>query len=335
MTNSSNITTKCDALPASAPLNAVGKPYSASYHPDYKMRHKPPSVARLHKPAKLPMVGDEDERKARAKKIRAAWQKTTESIIETGQLLIAARDALPRGAFTTMVTNELPFGPRTAQMLMAVAEHPVLSNAKHVSLLPPSWGTLYQLTRLPLTLVEQYVEDGTITPKLERKDVMALPGAQIGRVITSHKPKQSEEPSVTNRQNLPTRPALVVAPMAKQPSTVTADPKVTIPLIDDGTDDADEGDGPQQFWQRSLANMAGDAIALEAAWTRQHGAAWRSFPVSRDLATLAREAADAWISLADQLDARVAPVVPTSTAAAPADDGLDIPASLRREPATP
>jgi hypothetical protein len=30
---------------------------------------------------------------------------------------------------------------------MAVAEHPVLSNSAHVQNLPPSWGTLYELTK--------------------------------------------------------------------------------------------------------------------------------------------------------------------------------------------
>jgi hypothetical protein len=80
------------------------------------------------------------------------------------------------------------------------------------------------------------------------------------------------------------------------PAKVEPKPKVQqrpIQIIDDGTDGADQGDGPQQFWERSLANVAGVAISLEASWTRQHGAAWRDFPVSRDLATLAREAADA------------------------------------------
>jgi len=36
---------------AAAPkLNAIGKPYSASYDPNYKIRHKVPSPARLCKP---------------------------------------------------------------------------------------------------------------------------------------------------------------------------------------------------------------------------------------------------------------------------------------------
>jgi hypothetical protein len=113
------------------------------------------------------------------------------------------------------------------------------------------------------------------------------------------------------------------------PAKVELKPKVQqrpIQIIDDGTDGADQGDGPQQFWERSLANVAGIAISLEEFWTRQHGAAWRDFPVSRDLATLARKAADVWSSLAEQLDARVVPVTPTTDT----DDYPDLPASLNR-----
>jgi hypothetical protein len=110
--------------------------------------------------------------------IRAAWQKTVASIIETDELLIEARHALPPGSFADMVRNELPFTLRTAQRLIQIADHPLLSNATHVSRLPASWGTLYQLSRLPLTALEQYIEDGRINPAMERKDVAALPGAK-------------------------------------------------------------------------------------------------------------------------------------------------------------
>ncbi len=47
-----------------------------------------------------------------------------------------------------MVDGELPFGARTAQMLMKVSADECLANPKHVSLLPASWGTLYALTKL-------------------------------------------------------------------------------------------------------------------------------------------------------------------------------------------
>ena len=56
---------------------------------------------------------------------------------------------MPHGECERMFGQSLvPFGIRSAQMLMAVAQHPVISNTKHVSFLPPSWGTLYELTKV-------------------------------------------------------------------------------------------------------------------------------------------------------------------------------------------
>jgi hypothetical protein len=65
------------------------------------------------------------------------------------RLLIASKGELPPGEFLAMIESDLPFGPRTAQMLMKIeiALAPRLANTKHVSLFPPSWGTLYQLAQ--------------------------------------------------------------------------------------------------------------------------------------------------------------------------------------------
>jgi hypothetical protein len=106
------------------------------------------------------------------------WQKCVENIIDTGRLLIAAKDELKHGSFETMVQSELPFGPDTAQRLMVIARHPILSNAAHAPLLPPSWMTLYELTKLDDKLgdgtLQKKIKDGSITPRLERKDVVAM-----------------------------------------------------------------------------------------------------------------------------------------------------------------
>lgn len=57
--------------------------------------------------------------------------------------------ALGHGHWLAMFQNkEVPFGERTGQMLMTVADDGQVSNAKHASLLPPSWYTLYELTKL-------------------------------------------------------------------------------------------------------------------------------------------------------------------------------------------
>lgn len=80
--------------------------------------------------------------------IRYAWQKSIEGTIETGQLLVAAKADLPYGEFHTMIGRSLPFGPRTAQRLMALADHPIISDATMWSHLPPSWRALSELSRI-------------------------------------------------------------------------------------------------------------------------------------------------------------------------------------------
>jgi Protein of unknown function (DUF3102) len=116
------------------------------------------------------------ERNEHVRRITAAWQKTVANIIETGRLLIEAKDDIGFGGFQEMIRTELPFGPGTAQRLMQIAEDRVLSNAAHAPLLPASWMTLYELAKLPKHGIDLQilVEEGAIHPRMERKDVRAL-----------------------------------------------------------------------------------------------------------------------------------------------------------------
>jgi hypothetical protein len=82
-------------------------------------------------------------------RITARWKNSVEAIVAVGQLLLAAKADLPHGDFEAMVRNDLPFKERTAERLMAIASNKYLANPTHVSLLPASWATLYQLSRLP------------------------------------------------------------------------------------------------------------------------------------------------------------------------------------------
>ena len=108
------------------------------------------------------------------KKIRAAWQKSIAAIFEVGDLLIAAKQELPHGQFQAMVDNALPFRPRTAERLMAIAADKRLRNPTHVSHLPSSWGTLYELTKLSDERVAELLADGTINSEMARADIMQV-----------------------------------------------------------------------------------------------------------------------------------------------------------------
>lgn len=106
--------------------------------------------------------------------ITASWQKAVESIIQTGRLLIESKAALRHGEWGRMVCRRLPFGERTAQVLMAIAEHPVLSNPNHAAVLPACWTTLAELAQLPPPDLEALIADRRIRSDMQRKDAAAL-----------------------------------------------------------------------------------------------------------------------------------------------------------------
>jgi hypothetical protein len=56
----------------------------------------------------------------------------------------------------------------------------------------------------------------------------------------------------------------------------------------------------EEQWQRSVSNMAGEAISLPAYWTQQFGD-WKHFEVTSELITLAKQASKMWTILAGQL----------------------------------
>jgi N6-adenosine-specific RNA methylase IME4 len=106
-----------------------------------------------------------------ASRIAAEWRRSLSAILEVGRLLTEAKDALPHGEFGAMIESELPFGARTAQMLMTIAADERLSNPKHASHLPPSWATLHELTKLPDDQFAAALRDNVIRPDMERREI--------------------------------------------------------------------------------------------------------------------------------------------------------------------
>jgi hypothetical protein len=117
-------------------------------------------------------------------KISTAWSKSLASVLETARFLIAAKAEMPHGSFTAMVNLKLPFGPATAQCLIAIGNHAFISNANHGQYLPSSWRTLYELTKCEPDVLREAIEDGSINPKMERSDVIELRGETKPRKAT-------------------------------------------------------------------------------------------------------------------------------------------------------
>jgi hypothetical protein len=147
-------------------------------------------------------------------RINARWRQSRENIIETGRLLLDAKAACVHGTFEKEVVTRLHFSPNVAQRLMAIARDPRLSNPAHVQLLPPSWGTLYELTKLSDEEFDRGVQQQIIRPDMERKEVEILrptphrakPDSEIPEPAESGDPDQnaaggpSERPSMAAEQ---------------------------------------------------------------------------------------------------------------------------------------
>ncbi len=106
--------------------------------------------------------------------IAAAWQKSIEAIIETGRRLIDARKELAHGEFLAMIKNDLPFGEDTAERLIKIARDPRLSNSAHGRILPPSWRTLFELTKLNDEQFDRLVAAGVIRADMQRWEIEDL-----------------------------------------------------------------------------------------------------------------------------------------------------------------
>jgi hypothetical protein len=96
------------------------------------------------------------------------------AVVETGQALIDAKAALPFGQWARMVESDLPFSESTAQRLMGIAGHAVLSNPAHARVLPNAWTTLAELSRIEPERLERFIAAGEVGPETERADATRL-----------------------------------------------------------------------------------------------------------------------------------------------------------------
>ena len=106
------------------------------------------------------------------------WNKEVPGIIETGKRLIDSRKDKEYGEWEKIFKGKDRFSVQTALKLMAIAEHPVLSNPAHVRALPRSWGTLYELSQIPEPLLLRMIQDGQVHPELMRVEAKDLKGLE-------------------------------------------------------------------------------------------------------------------------------------------------------------
>ncbi len=122
----------------------------------------------------LTKIPNKKSRKYWKSKIQIVWKQATESFLEVGNLLTQSKEELEHGEFLALIETELPFSPRTSQMLMAISKDRRISNTNHSSYLPPSWRTLYELTKLDDVSFKKSIKDGNIHPDMFQKEAIRL-----------------------------------------------------------------------------------------------------------------------------------------------------------------
>ncbi len=126
-----------------------------------------------------------------AEKITQAWNKSVQSIVEAGQHLCQAKDALDWDEWRTLLAL-LPFGKRTVERLMAIGRSPLI--AEHLNRLPPHWPTLYELARLDEQTFVSALEVGAIHSDMQRSEVARLESAgSSNRARSCAKAKPTEQ----------------------------------------------------------------------------------------------------------------------------------------------
>jgi N6-adenosine-specific RNA methylase IME4 len=111
-----------------------------------------------------------------AEYVRQSWQTAVESIIETGRRLTEAKRQVGHGNWLAAV-DLMPFSEDTAQLLMRVSNHSVLSNTECTRYLPAAWATLAELAKLPAGELLTLIEVGKITPDLQQNEARSLVAA--------------------------------------------------------------------------------------------------------------------------------------------------------------
>ena len=90
----------------------------------------------------------------------------------------------------------------TWAMLMKIAQNKVLANANHGSVLPCSWRTCYELTKLPAPILEAAISDGTVRSDMTRREVIQLQRINNGLPVVSEvaeSPDAEAEPGPVRR----------------------------------------------------------------------------------------------------------------------------------------
>jgi hypothetical protein len=117
--------------------------------------------------------------------INTIWAKGASNTLELARLVFRARQSMRYGAWAQMWRSEhLPFGFSKAKMLVRIGEHLGDLDGQTFGRLPRGWSTLYELSKLPRAVFEEFLREKAIRPGLKLREAKAL--------VAQFKGKQTE-----------------------------------------------------------------------------------------------------------------------------------------------
>jgi N6-adenosine-specific RNA methylase IME4 len=105
--------------------------------------------------------------------IRLALGRSVQGTLQVGSTLIAAKAALPHGAWLPVLAKA-NLKPRVAQKWMKLAGNLRFANANNWSLLPPSREALSMISRLPDADYQRMLANGTIHPGVTAREIKGV-----------------------------------------------------------------------------------------------------------------------------------------------------------------
>jgi hypothetical protein len=105
--------------------------------------------------------------------VGAGWRQSSKGIHNTSIRLKDANRELEPADFEKMLNAaDLGFMSSAARKIICIASNEIL--CAHVHILPPHWGTQYELSKVDDAILRAAIEDGTVNPEMSRQEAMNL-----------------------------------------------------------------------------------------------------------------------------------------------------------------
>jgi hypothetical protein len=103
--------------------------------------------------------------------ISTAWHKTIDALFETANLLYSYSQQANWKEIKEQLQADGVMGASVISMMLGIARDPRLQKPGIKKLLPPSYNTLYLLTKLDDNAIDAKIKDEVLTPSLTVEDV--------------------------------------------------------------------------------------------------------------------------------------------------------------------